>query len=50
MSKKNHGLGFARIAKLVTSKNQNNPKKEEAQSEGKEEAVPSIKDMEEKRE
>ena len=50
MSKKNHGLGFARIAKLVTSKNQNNPRKEEAQSEGKEEAVPSIKDMEEKRE
>ena len=50
MSKKNHGLGFARIAKLVTSKNQNNQRKEEAQSGEKEDPIPSKKEMEEKRE
>ena len=50
MSKKNHGLGFARIAKLVTSKNQNNLRKEEAQTGEKEERIPNIKQMEEKRE
>ena len=49
MSKKNHGLGFARIAKLVTSKNQNNLRREEAHTEGKEETVASLKEIEEKR-
>ena len=34
MSRRNQGLGFARIAKLVTSKNVNILKKEESQSNG----------------
>ena len=53
MSKKNHGLGFARIAKLVTSKNQNNLRKEEAQvgeKERGEERITNLKQIGEKRE
>ena len=56
MSKRNHGLGFARIAKLVTSKNQNNLRREEAPNtpnappDEKEVTIPNIKEIEEKRE
>ena len=51
MSRKNHGLGFARIAKLVSSKNQNNVRREEVNTgEGKEEPAANVKEMEEKRE
>ena len=39
MNRRSQGMGFARIAKLVTSKNVNILKKEEAQSNGKEVTV-----------
>ena len=42
MNKRSQGLGFARIAKLVTSKNVNILKKEEAQSNGKEVNITAV--------
>ena len=42
MNKRSQGLGFARIAKLVTSKNVNILKKEEAQYNGKEVNIAAV--------
>ena len=44
------GLGFARIAKLVTSKNVNIPKKEEPVTNGKDVTPIAVKEVESKKE